>query len=275
MSDSKQGQIEVNGAQLYYEVAGSGPALVFIHAGIADCRMWDAQFAAFVASHRVVRYDQRGYGRSSMPAGDYSLRDDLYGLLRALGIERATLVGTSMGGGVALDCALDHPEFVAGLVLVASGLGGSLPSDFLRGRWQAIGEAYERDGVDAANELELQLWIDGPGRTPEQTDPALRALVREMNRAVLEREAENDELGQPQRLDPPAIGRLGEIAAPTLVIAGDNDVPDIIANAERLAGGIAGARKVVLPDVSHLPPLERPDEFNRLLRDFLAATQAR
>lgn len=262
-------QITINGAELYYEEAGNGPALVFIHAGIADCRMWDAQFAAFADEYRVVRYDHRGYGRSTMPEGDYALRDDLSALLQALGIARATLVGTSMGGGVALDCALDHPELAEALVLVAAGLGGSEPSDFLRERWQAIGAAYERDGIDAANELELQLWIDGPGHPPEQTDPTVRALVGEMNRAVLAREEENDARGQAQRLSPPAIGRLGEIAAPTLVIVGDRDVPDILANADRLASGIAGARKVTLPDVAHLPPLECPDEFNRLLRDFL------
>jgi 3-oxoadipate enol-lactonase len=271
MSHSEQGHLEVNGAQLYYEVAGSGPAVALIHAGITDCRMWDAQFAAFAEHYRVVRYDHRGFGRSSMPPGPYTLRDDLRGLLQTLGIERATLIGTSMGGGVALDCALEHPGVAEALVLVGSGLGGSPPSDYLREQWQAIGEAMERDGIDAANELELRLWVDGQGRTPEQVDPAMRERVREMNRAVLAREAENDELGQPQRLDPPAIGRLGEIAVPTLVIVGDRDVPTIVENADRLATGIAGAQKVVLPDVAHLPPMERPDEFNRLILDFLGA----
>jgi pimeloyl-ACP methyl ester carboxylesterase len=263
--------IEINGAQLYYEVAGSGPVVVLIHAGIADCRMWDAQFAVFAERYRVVRYDQRGFGRSSMPAGPYALRDDLRELLRALGIERATLVGTSMGGGVALDCALAYPDLAEALVLVGSGLGGSEPSDYLREQWRLIGEAMERDGIDAANELELRLWVDGQGRTPEQVDSAMRERVREMNRDVLAREEENDELGQPQRLEPPAIGRLGEVAVPTLVIVGDRDVPGIVENADRLAAGIAGARKVVLPDVAHLPPMERPDEFNRLVLDFLAA----
>lgn len=261
--------IEVNGAQLYYEEAGSGRAVVLIHAGIADCRMWDAQFAAFAERYRVVRYDHRGYGQSSMPAGEYALRDDLRELLRALGIERATLIGTSMGGGVALDCTLAHPDVVEALVLVGSGLGGSEPSDYLREQWRLIGEAMERDGIDAANELELRLWIDGQGRTPDQIDPALRERVREMNRAVLAREEENDALGQPQRLDPPAIGRLGEVAVPTLVIVGDRDVPTIVETAERLATGIAGARKVVLPNVSHLPPMEHPEEFNRLVLGFL------
>jgi 3-oxoadipate enol-lactonase len=95
--------------------------------------------------------------------------------------------------------------------------------------------------------------------------------VREMNRGVLEREEENDTKGVLNRLDPAAIDRLGEIAVPTLVIVGDRDVPDILANADRLVAGIAGARKVVLPDVAHLPPMERPDEFNRLVLDFLGA----
>jgi pimeloyl-ACP methyl ester carboxylesterase len=143
----------------------------------------------------------------------------------------------------------------------------------LRERWRAIGEAYERDGLDAANELELQLWIDGhggQGHTAAAIDPSVRERVRAMNRAVLAREAENDAGGEAQRLDPPAIGRLHEIAVPTLVIVGDRDVPDILANAERLVAGIAGARRVVLPGVAHLPPLESPAGFNRIVLDFLA-----
>jgi pimeloyl-ACP methyl ester carboxylesterase len=270
MSQIEQGFLEVNGAQLYYEVAGSGPAVALVHAGITDCRMWDAQFAAFAEHCRVVRYDQRGFGRSAMPTGPYALRDDLRGLLNALGIERATLIGTSMGGGVALDCALDHPDLAEALVLVGSGLGGSEPSAYLREQWRLIGEALERDGIDAANELELRLWVDGQGRTPDQVDPTMRERVRELHRAVLAREAENDELGQPQRLDPPAIGRLGEVKVPTLVIVGDRDVPLIVENADRLVAGIAGARKVALPDVAHLPPMEVPGEFNRLVLEFLA-----
>ena len=268
MSQATQGRLEVNGAQLYYEVAGSGPAVALIHAGIADCRMWDAQFAAFAEHFRVVRYDQRGFGRSSMPIGPYALRDDLRGLLQTLGIERATLIGTSMGGGVALDCALDYPDVAEALVLVGSGLGGSPPSDYLREQWQAIGEALERDGFDAANELELRLWVDGQGRTPEQVDPAMREKVREMNRAVLSREAENDELGQPQRLDPPAIGRLGEIAVPTLVIVGDRDEP-FLAPSRYISGKIAGARLEVIKDAAHSSNLDQPDAFNRVLLGFL------
>ncbi len=270
MERSQQGSLSVERGAIFYEVAGAGPGVALVHAGIADHRMWDDQFPVFAERFRVVRHDHRGFGASSTPDGPYSLRADLDAVLHAVGIERVHLIGTSMGGGVVLDYALDYPEKVASLVLVGSGLGGSQPSEALRERWRAINEVFARDGLDAANELELQLWIDGVGRTSGEVDPAVRERVRVMNRAVLAREAANDEGGEPQRLDPPAIERLYEIAVPTLVIVGDRDVPDILANAERLVAGIAGARKVVLPGVAHLPPMECPAEFNRLVLDFLA-----
>ena len=270
MVHSQRDSVSVERGAIFYEVAGAGPGVALIHAGIADHRMWDDQFSVFAERFRVVRHDHRGFGASSTPDGPFSFRADLAAVLRAVGIERAHLIGTSLGGGVALDFALTYPERVASLVLVAAALGGSQPSEALRERWRAINEARERDGLDAANELELRLWVDGTGRTPEEVDPTVRERVREMNRAVLAREPENEAGGEPQRLDPPAIERLHEIAAPTLVLVGDRDVPDILANAERLAAGIAGARKVVLPGVAHLPPLECPDEFNRIVLDFLA-----
>jgi pimeloyl-ACP methyl ester carboxylesterase len=275
MKRSQQGSVGVNLGSIFYEVDGpvdpAGRGIALIHAGIADYRMWDAQFPVFTERYRVVRYDQRGFGHSTTPKGEYAFRWDLDAVLRTMHIERAHLIGTSLGGGVALDYALTYPEKVASLVLVGSALGGSEPSDYLRERWKQMGEAFERDGLDAVNELELRLWVDGQGRSRMAESTCSGERVREMNRGVLEREEENDAKGVLNRLDPAAIDRLGEIAVPTLVIVGDRDVPDILANADRLVAGIAGARKVVLPDVAHLPPMERPDEFNRLVLDFLGA----
>jgi 3-oxoadipate enol-lactonase len=268
---SEQGIAEINGAQIAYEVAGTGPPLTLIHAGIADKRMWEAQFATFAESYRVVRYDIRGYGQSTCPAGPYTMRADLRALLQHLGIARTHLLGISMGGSIAIDFTLDYPEMVSALIPVAAGISGEegAPNPELEARWGEIDEASKRGDIDAANELELRIWVDGFGRTAGPVDPTVREKVRVMNAAALAREGEFEQAESVNRLDPPAIGRLAEIAIPTLVIVGACDLPEVVASAEVLATRIPGAQKVVLPEVAHLPPLERPAEFNRLVLDFL------
>ncbi len=265
----EQGIAAIDGARLAYDLAGSGRPLTLIHAGIADRRMWDDQFAAFSAHYRVLRYDIRGFGQSPMPPGPFTMRRDLCALLDHLGIARTHLIGVSMGGGIALDFALDYPERVSALVLVASSIGGTMPSAFLRARWDAMEEAQRQGGLDAVNELELRLWVDGQGRAAEGVDPAMRERVRAMNAAVLVNEAQGEQGVATDPLDPPALGRLGEIAVPTLVVVGTRDVPDMLENADLLTAQIPGTRKVVMADVAHLPPLEAPTEFNRLVLDFL------
>src|SRR5579885_3283194 len=173
MLQSNSGFADVHGTQLYFEVAGTGQALVLLHEGIADHRMWDAQFAEFARQYRVVRYDARGFGHSPMPPEPFFRHEDLRGLLEALGIDHAILPGASMGGATALDAALTYPQMVDALVLAASGLGGCDFSDETKQKWAEIDAAYERDGVAQAVELELQMWVDGPFRTPDQVDPAV------------------------------------------------------------------------------------------------------
>lgn len=260
------GFVPVEGGKLYYEAAGAGHPVVLIHAGIADCRMWDNQFAAFAEHYRVIRYDVRGFGRSDMPTGRYSLLADLKNLLVRLGAASAHLLGASMGGAIAVDFALENPDLVDSLVLVGSGLSGHQPSDETRLMWSEIGEAAEAGDHANAVELELRMWVDGPRRTPDQVDPTVRSRVREMelHNAAIETDA-----GTPIRLDPPAIGRLGEIGAPTLVLVGDGDQPDILAIADLLVKGIPRARYAAIPRVAHLPSMEEPALFNQIVLDFL------
>lgn len=265
----EQGLVEINSARLFYEVRGEGQPLVFIHSGLADSRMWAVQSWQFAQKYRVIRYDLRGFGRSSMPPGPFSNRADLAGLLRYLSVERAVLVGSSMGGQLALDFALEYPEMVAALVLVGAGISGKPPSEFLMQQWQAIDAAAEAGDIAQAVEMELRLWVDGPGRAPEQVDPQARELVREMNTDNFRRAAEQAQ-GQPQPLEPPALTRLGEIHVPTLVLVGAHDVPDVLDSAERLAQGIPGAQKIVLPGTAHLPSLEQPETFHRVVLEFLS-----
>lgn len=269
--ESQSGSAPVNGTTLSYEVAGAGSALVLIHAGIADSRMWDGLFERWARSHRVVRYDLRGFGRSGRASGAFALRDDLYGLLDTVGIDRAAVLGISFGGSVALDFALTYPDRVTALVLTAARPGGLPPTPDLTEVWEAEEDALARGDLDAANEVDLRAWVDGPQRMPDQVDPAVRARMREMNQLVLERQAAETD-AEPQPLDPPAVERLSELRVPTLVVVGALDRPGTLAGTERLADGIPGARRVVIPGAAHMVPLEWPDQFGDLIEAFLRQT---
>jgi 3-oxoadipate enol-lactonase len=273
---SAHGFAEIDGGMLYYEVAGSGTALVLVHAGIADHRMWDDQLGAFAERYQVIRYDQRGFGQSSAPSGPFAFYDDLFLLMGRLGITRAVLIGVSLGGATAIDLALSHPEMVEALVLVGSGLGGqewTVPTPAELELFSQLEEAEKAGDYAAANEVEIRIWVDGPERSPEAVDPQVRARVREMNFPILLSEGEH-EGEKPRALQPPASERLGEIRVPTLVLIGDQDVSAMQAIAEKLAATIPGARKVVLPNAAHVPNMEQPEVFNRLVLDFLSSAVA-
>jgi pimeloyl-ACP methyl ester carboxylesterase len=169
-----------------------------------------------------------------------------------------------MGGATALDFALEQPQMVAALVLVASGLGGYQFSESFKQYDEEEEAALERGDLDAVVEINLRMWVDGPARTPEAVGPEVREAIGRMIR-----DASTSTEGQPRRPSPPAIERLSEIRAPTLVLVGDLDVPDMISIADLLASGIPGARKAVIRGAAHLPNMEQPAEVTRLVRDFL------
>ena len=267
---STTGYAEVNGVRLYYEVAGQGHPLVLQHEGIADCRMWDDQFGVFSQQYRVVRYDYRGFGKSDMRPGDFSLRDDLLGLLRSLGVERTYLLGASLGGSMTVDFTLEHPDMVDAIIPVAPGLSGLQPPEEEVALFEPIEDAIKAGDLDRANELEVHIWVDGPNRSPDQVDPAIREKVRVMNGDSFKRQDEWKD-AKPLPLDPPAAGRLSEIHVPTLVIIGDEDVPHVQRAADAIASGIAGAKKAVIHNTAHVLMMEQPAEFNRIVLDFLAS----
>jgi 3-oxoadipate enol-lactonase len=258
---------------LYREVAGEGPGVALIHSTICDSRMWDAEFAALSDRYRVVRFDLPGFGRSELPPGPFSFVDDLGSVLDRAGIDRAALVGVSAGAGLALDFALAEPDRVRGLVLGGPAIGGLDWSEEVRAFGEREDELLEAGDLDGAVELNLRTWVDGPRRGHDAVDAAVRAKVAEMQRRAFEVQlaayAGEEQPGPQGRLDPPAIERLEEVRAPTLVIVGDADVDDVIERADILARRIPGARKVVLTDVAHMVNLERPTEFQALLDEFL------
>ncbi len=262
----KSGYLEVDHTKFYYEMDGTGIPLVLVHAGIADCRMWDEQFPIFAKKYQTLRYDRRGFGRTKMVAGDFSLHNDLYEVLKALGIEQAILIGCSQGGKTVTNFALEHPEMTKALVLVGSALGGFQFDGQTASQEEELEKAERAGDLARVNELEIQMWVDGPQRKPDQVNPKVRELALDMNRIALENP---QDLGNEIPLEPPAASRLSEIKAPTLVIYGDIDAPYIPAAAEFLAKNIPGAKKVIMNGVAHLPNMEKPEEFNQHVLSFL------
>jgi pimeloyl-ACP methyl ester carboxylesterase len=261
------GVAEVNGARIAYDVAGSGPPVLLLHAGLGDRKMWDAQVPAFAEHFTVIRFDARGFGETRKPDAPFSPYADALGLLDHLGIAGAHLVGVSMGSQTAIEAAIADPERVSALVAVAARAGTPV-SPTLRAGWDRVDELYEAGDIAGAVEYELRMWVDGPDRGPDAVDPEVRERVREMNAALF---ARDDEAGEEIPLDPPAADRLAEISAPTLILYGDKDVMDVRDAAGPLAAAIPDARLAVIPDAAHLPQMERPEVFNEIVLGFLLA----
>ncbi|MGH2640736.1 MAG: alpha/beta fold hydrolase [Actinomycetota bacterium] len=257
-----------DGAHLNYELAGDGPTVTLIHPGLWDMRTWDREFATLVDSgYRVLRYDVRGYGRSSRPepGGSYSHVDDLHALLDAEEVTQTAIVGCSMGGGIDLDYALEHPERVWSVVLVATGLGGfestEEEEDWWAERDAPIEAALETGDLERAQDLLLEIWA------PLGTDDERGALIKQIARDNIH-ELTMDESGAEQ-LDPPAAHRLAEIDVPTLILEAEHDPPDMRRVCDFLAVEIMGSRKVVVEGADHVVNLRQPDRFEELVLDFL------
>ena len=261
------GFLGTEGARLYYEVAGSGHPLLLIHAGIADSRMWDEQFSVFAQHYRVIRYDLRGYGQTEVPAGPFSNHADVADLLSYLHVEKAHMLGISFGGLVALDFALAYPDMVAALILVAPTVSGRQPPE-MEQQFIAEENAYLAKGdLAGATEVNLRMWVDGPKRIPLQVAPTVRERVRQMQMHAFT--VPIPEEAEEIPLTPPAYTRLAEVHTPTLLIVGAADLPDRLTLTAELTSAIAGAQQVVIPGVAHLVNMEKPEEFNHIVLDFL------
>jgi 3-oxoadipate enol-lactonase len=262
------GRAPVSGGQLVYDLEGEGTPLVLVHAGICDRRMWDGVWQSLAARHRVVRYDARGFGESGPATATFSPRADLVSLLDHLGIDRAAICGVSFGGRIVLETALEYPQRVGALALVCCAVGwDSAPADLVA-RIEEADQAGEEGDIERAVELELRIWLDGHGR-PEPVDPMVREAVRTMNLRTWTLVLEST--GSSVSLVPPASGRLASVAAATLVVAGEHDVPFMTESCRSLAAAVPGARFELVGGVAHLPPMERPAVFASLLLDFLGS----
>jgi 3-oxoadipate enol-lactonase len=258
--------LTVNGARIHYERTGSGFPVIFLHAGIADSRMWEPQVEAFARHFDVIRPEERGFGQSELPAARWSAVRDLLAIMDTLALKPAHLVGCSMGGGLAIDFALDHPERVSKLVLVGTSISGANFGEKYPELWADVKAADEARDMPALNQAEMKLFLGGPRRSIDRIDSRLRELFLDMNATSMNSDfdaAPHDDL------DPPAVERLEEISAPTLLVIGDEDVPPVADGTELLMQRVKGAHKAVIHDAAHLPNLEHPGEFNRVVLDFL------
>ncbi len=259
------------------EAPGSGPPVVLIHAGIADRRMWDAQWPALTASRPAVRLDLRGFGDSrAEPAGELSHVTDVLETLDHLGIRRCHLVGASFGAGVAVETTLTRPELVESLLLCPPGgaLLAELTAD-LRRFFEAERDALAREDLDAAVAANVETWVVGDRRAPTAVDPAVVEAVGAMQRRAFEISASWPADLPESELDPPALERLSEITARTLVLVGGHDLDASHDAAARVVGGVSGAQRIDWPEVAHLPSIERPQEFLDLILEWTAAAPHR
>ncbi|AQZ65570.1 hydrolase [[Actinomadura] parvosata subsp. kistnae] len=252
---------------LFWIDRGTGRPLVLLHGGFLDHGMWEDQIRFFAARHRVIAPDARGHGRSANGTEPYRLTDDLATLLRHLDTGPAVLVGVSMGAGTAVDTALEHPELVSALVV--SGAGSSAPRFEdpwlieVMGRWHA---AMAAGDLDAAVEAYARL-LPGPRRTLDDLDPLLVSRMMRMARSTMSKHS----VGEPDLLVPVpgAAERVASIDVPVLAVHGAESSPDHIGSAEQLVRAVAGGRSVTIEGAAAYPNVERPDDYNKVLEEFL------
>lgn len=266
-------EIAMASARLRGEAAGFGVPVVFLHAGVADRRMWEVQMRALaVEGYHAVAYDRRGFGETESEDAPFSHAVDLEAVLDGLGLNAVVLVGCSMGGALAIDFALEHPGRVIALVLVSTALSGDERdvSDEVAELEEQIEYAAEGGNVARVNRLEARLWLDGPTSPEGRVDGPVRDHFLEMNAIALEHPPLTQE-DEPE----PAFDHLGLIAATVLLVAGELDGTDTLERHEELAEALPEAYAVTIEDAAHLPSLERPEDFNEILVTFLDAVTGR
>lgn len=263
-AESTTGFIDApGGGKLGYEVRGEGAPIVFLHDGLVASATWDHQFDLFAKSFRTIRYDRRGFGRSEPPKGPYSDVDDLQAVFESLKIGRAVLVGCSNGSRLAVDYALAHPDRVEALVLVGPVVSGLPYSEHFLRRGLVN---YRPMFREKSREKLIEAWVQDPYLT-DAHNPEAHARLRELltkNPGPLT--ASFPESRPPDRS---AVGRLAEIHAPTLIVVGASDIPDVHAHAGVLEAGIHDARRIVLPGAGHLVQLDRPEALDQEILLFL------
>lgn len=256
------------GVHMLVEEAGTGAAMMLLHAGVSERHMWDAQWEWLQNRMRVLRWDWRGFGSTAHVSGPFSYADDVIRVMDALDISKTWLMGCSFGGSTALNVALEHPDRVHGLVLVGSGVPGyhaENPPEVEK-LFVEADAAFAQNDVTRGLAIMERIWLVGPTRRPEDLDSAYLVRAREL--LALADQPDNGAVSQDAQFV--AVGRLDEVKCPVLVMVGDADVPDVVGAAHYLDDHCLDVELHVLHDTAHLPSLELPTLFNRILEDWLA-----
>jgi pimeloyl-ACP methyl ester carboxylesterase len=250
---------EAEAGRIYYETCGAGSkTIVLLHDGVMHSAAFDDVWPILCERFRVIRYDRRGYGRSPAATAPYAPVEDLAAVMRAARVERASLVGSSSGGGLAVEFALAHPEAVERLVLVGASLSGFRPSEHFINRNSEVMQRVQRG--DLAGAVAADRYILAPG-----SEAARRRLVE-----IVAANPQNLAHADPSRRAAPAKDRLATVRNPTLILVGEYDIPDVHAQAGAAEAMIAGARRIVMTDSGHFMYLEHPREFSDAVMRFVA-----
>jgi pimeloyl-ACP methyl ester carboxylesterase len=261
----------VPGSSIYWEASGRGTPVILLHGGNLDRRMWDSEFEAFRTTHRVIRFDARGYGKSGRIDTVFAAHDDLLALMDSLSIQRASLVGLSLGGRIAIDLALAHPDRVDRLVLAAPGIsGGTWVEEHGDTTWQAAARtaAQNRDSVALALS-----WLGSAYISTALRDSATAVRVRGIvvDQAPFWMDLIRNGRDLEQEAVPPAAGRLAELRVPILLLVGTDDTPFIRDIARAIQATAPNVRRVDFPGVGHMINLEARERFQREVVAFLRA----
>lgn len=256
------GFIEVDGGKLYYEMAGIGENIVLLHDGMVSNEIWDYQFPLLAKYYRVIRYDRRGYGKSSDPSAPYSDIEDLNEVFIKLGIERAILFGMSSGGGCVIDFTLKYPDKVKSIILVGAVVGGYGYTSHMTYRGGHL--KSPADMADPEKAARYFVWEDPYEIYSE--NQAAKQKIAEILKRNMHRPFNRQYYKPPERI---AARFLSEIKIPALVLVGEYDIPDVHAHAGVIHFGIPGARREVIMKSGHLIPFEQPGEFNSAAFRFL------
>ena len=263
-------EIAFDGALLRGEADGFGLPVVFLHAECADRRMWAGQMEEVAAEgYHVIAYDRRGHGTTDTENMEFDDLVDLEMVLDQLSLHAVILVGCGEGGALALDFAIEHPERTIGLVLSGTGISGEDPPDFpdeAIDLEDALDYARDRGHAESVNRIEAHVYLDGPLSESGRVTGEVRELFLDMNAIVLEQASLP---GREER--DPAWPSLPSVTAPTLLVVGELDFPDMIARHDDLSEELETSFAVVLEECARMAPLERPELFNPILLEFLDA----
>lgn len=277
---SQIGYAAVSDGRLFYEVSGEGTPVLFIHGNFGDRRHWDDQFPVFAEKHRTIRYDVRGFGKSTVPVEGraYSHHEDAAALMRYLEIEKAHVIGLSMGAGIAADFVLDHPEMSRSLVSIGPWVTGYNSPAFEKvfEGFKAVASTLQSGGTAAAIE-EFLAGMLGPNLRDSSVVTRLRELGADYSFWHLchPDPGEKQVSSETVQIGMPAAERIAGMRVPALVVTAEHDIPACVEIAELMEHRISGSRKIVMPDTGHVINMERPQEFNRIVLDFLAEVDDR